>query len=167
MVAGLEFAGAFLASGPLAARKVKLRLEGLAALAFLVQLGSKPVALRPEGAEALVALDQGDGLLGGLMFIFPKALLSDPEAAIGGSGGSRRTLASENLLRFLGGFERHGTGGGNGLGGVAVGATERHPDSTLVSNQRLLTAEAPKMHVPHVEGLKQGFRILTSAKKME
>ncbi len=78
---GFHLRGAFLGSGPLATGEVELQLERLAALAFLIQLGGEPIALRAEGADALVALDDGNGLLGGLVFVFPETLLGDPVAA--------------------------------------------------------------------------------------
>jgi hypothetical protein len=78
MVSVFEFVGAFFGGGPPAAGDVELGLERGAALAFLVQLGGEPVAFRPQGADTLVALDEGDGLLGGLMFILPEALLGNP-----------------------------------------------------------------------------------------
>ncbi len=78
MVSVFEFVGPFFGGGPPATGDVELWLERGAALAFLVQLGGEPVAFRAEGADTLVALDEGDGLLGGLMFILPEALLGNP-----------------------------------------------------------------------------------------
>jgi hypothetical protein len=104
--AGLVLAGALLGGSPLATGEVQLGLEGLTALALFVQLGGEPVALGPEGADALVALDEGDGLLGRLMFVLPEAFLGDPEAAIGGSLGT--PAGGRQLLVFLKGLDRHG-----------------------------------------------------------
>ena len=46
-----------------------------------------------------------------------------------------------------------------------MGTAKGHPGSAFVSNQRLLTAKAPEIHVPHVGRVKQGARTVTSAKK--
>ena len=100
-------------------------------------------------------------MLGGLMFIFPEALLGNPEAGIGGRLGTRGGSGRSVFRRR---FERHR---GYGLRGAAMGAAESEPGSTLVSNQRLLTTKALKMQVPHVRGLKQRFEALTRAKWRE
>ena len=95
------------------------------------------------------------------MFVLPDALLCDPEVSIGGGLG---VLEGGQLIFFPGGLDRHGGYLRNGLRGVAVRTMKRDPGSAFVSNQRLLTTEAPKMHVRHVIGLNQELARLTTPK---